>query len=61
MASDPLTAALNMLTEAFKLRGQWFAALSEAKRTEWADKHADAELDALANWLAFVQSLRPKP
>lgn len=53
---DPLTAALALATEVFKLRAQWWESLSAEKRTQLADKYADGEL----RWLAFLESLRPK-
>jgi hypothetical protein len=53
---DVFSAVVALVTEVFKLRGQWWDSLSPEKRTQLADKYAEGEI----RWLEFLESLRPK-
>jgi hypothetical protein len=53
---DPFTAALALVTEVMKLRAQWWESLTPETKTLLAEKYAAGELQ----WLAFLESLRPK-
>jgi len=52
---DPVTAFVNLVTEAIKARAQWWASLTPETQTKLAEKYADAEI----RWLEFFEKLRP--
>jgi hypothetical protein len=57
---DPLTQALVVFGKLVDLRILYLQSLSEAKRTELADKSAEGELAWLNGWIDLLKLLAPK-